>query len=305
MVEEMVRSLNTKEQPDKSTEWIDSRYPDEPSCVSLLFHTRWPNGFTCSRCSRTNPTIHPSMKIICPRCGMATTLTANTIMHGTKKPLKQWLQAIWWVCDNHTAINAKGLQRLLKLSSYQTAWTWLQKLRSGMGFADSKPCKGVIEIAARSVSPARKGKEKGLIICASEVSLQSGVTGRIKMRPIEQLAAPTVTEFLGQHVQTGSSIIVPHLSGFESVEQLGYTCIIQSSELEPCHADKVIQRFETWLNTVHRGGVAMKHLQLYINEFCFRSNSSMLADKKAVFNLLLLGVLAVKPKSYRELVGSS
>jgi len=226
-------------------------------------------------------------------------------MHGTKKPLRQWLQAIWWVCDSRTVINAKGLQRHLELSSYQTAWTWLQKLRCAMGFADNRPCRGVIEIGCRSVLPAWKGKEKGLLICAAEVSLQSGITGRIKMHPIDKLNSSAVSEFLRLHVRPGSSIIVPRSSGFETVEQLGHTCILRSPAFEPSHADKVIQRFENWLNSVHRGGVAMKHLQLYIGEFCFRANSSLLADKKGVFNLLLSGVLAVKPKSYRELVSSS
>ncbi len=301
----MAPTLNSTELPGKSREWFDSKYPDESSCVSLLFHNRWPDGFTCPQCLRTYPGLRPRLKIICPGCGLATTITTNTIMHGTKKPLRQWLQAIWWVCDDQTIINAKGLQRLLKLTSYQTAWVWLQKLRSAMGFADSRPCRGVIEIGYHQVSPARKGKEKGLIICAAEVALQSGVTGRIKMQSIRELTPQTVTEFLGLHIKTSSSIIVPQLSGFETIEQLGHTCVIHSSKLEPSHADNVIQRFENWLNNVHRGGVAIKHLQLYIDEFCFRANSSMLADKKAVFNLLLLGVLAVKPKSYRELVGSS
>ena len=48
--------------------------------------------------------------------------------------------------------------------------------------------------------------------------------------------------------------------------------------------------FEACLHSVHRGGVTVKHLQLYLNEFCFRNNAGLLADHPTVFRTLLTGI---------------
>ena len=39
---------------------------------------------------------------------------------------------MWWVTGTKTGTSALGLQRVLGLGSYQTAWAWLHKLRRAM-----------------------------------------------------------------------------------------------------------------------------------------------------------------------------
>jgi len=53
------------------------------------------------------------------------------------------------------------------------------------------------------------------------------------------------------------------------------------------------------------GGVAAKHLQLYLDEFCFHSNAEMLPDREAIFNLLLSVVLNKKSLSYKIITSQS
>ena len=43
-----------------------------------------------------------------------------------------WFRAIWWVVSQKNGASALGLQRVLGLGSYRTAWTWLHKLRRAM-----------------------------------------------------------------------------------------------------------------------------------------------------------------------------
>jgi hypothetical protein len=43
-----------------------------------------------------------------------------------------WFRAMWWVTTQKNGASALGLQRVLGLKSYQTAWTWLHKLRRAM-----------------------------------------------------------------------------------------------------------------------------------------------------------------------------
>ena len=51
---------------------------------------------------------------------------------GTRTPLSVWFRAIWWVVSQRNGASALGLQRVLGLGSYRTAWTWLHKLRRAM-----------------------------------------------------------------------------------------------------------------------------------------------------------------------------
>ena len=43
-----------------------------------------------------------------------------------------WFRAMWYVTSQKNGASALGLQRVLGLSSYETAWTWLHKLRRAM-----------------------------------------------------------------------------------------------------------------------------------------------------------------------------
>ncbi|MBU0665235.1 MAG: IS1595 family transposase [Proteobacteria bacterium] len=277
---------------------------DEEGCLAFLFHKRWPQGFHCPYCRWQHQQLPPSRTVICAHCGHPSSISTNTIMHGSKKALSKWLLAIWWICANETETSAKNLQRLLKLSSYQTAWTWLQKLRMAMGTADNTACHGLVELGCAPVMPAWEKPNQALVVAAAETILPAGITGRIRMTTIERLEPSAINAFLRTAVTAGSSVFAPGLPAYREVAQEGYLYVVDAPTQNPHRAEQLIKSFEIWLNKVHRGGVALKHLQLYLNEFCFRSNSAMLPNMEAVFNLLLEGVLAHKPKPYRELVST-
>ena len=43
----------------------------------------------------------------------------------TRKPLRVWFLAMWFVTSQKNGVSTLGLQRVLGLGSYETAWTWL------------------------------------------------------------------------------------------------------------------------------------------------------------------------------------
>ena len=61
----------------------------------------------------------------CRSCRARTSLTAGTIFEGTRKPLRLWFLAMWFVTSQKNGVSALGLKRVLGLGSYETAWTWL------------------------------------------------------------------------------------------------------------------------------------------------------------------------------------
>ena len=277
-------------------------FPDETACVDYLFCTRWPEGFECPTCKWRDRTVLPARTVTCRHCGNRTSLTSGTVMHGTKKTLCTWLLAIWWLCESEGGSSAKDLQRLLHLSSYQTAWTWMQKLRTVMSVADNDPCKGLVEIGSAAVAPAWEKSERALVIAAAETIFPSGITGRIRMQVIDTLSAVSVRDFLRKAVGSGSSIVGPRLGPYLNAEKYGSVYVVDTDVTNPARINEIISSFEIWLNKVHRGGVAVKHLQHYLDEFCFRNNSVILPDRQAIFTSLLAGCMVGKSKPYRELV---
>ena len=154
-----------------------------------------------------HPQFTPRRYLICPHCGNRSSLTTGTLMHGAKKPIREWLLAIWWFSASHFDVSAKELQRLLGISCYQTAWTWLQKLRLAMGQADVNRCRGVVEIGCGPVAPAYERKERALVLTAAEIVLALGITGRIRMRHFAALNEETLARFLHENVEKNSSLI--------------------------------------------------------------------------------------------------
>jgi hypothetical protein len=54
------------------------------------------------------------------------------VFQDTRKPLRMWFLAMWFITSQKNGVSALGLQRVLGLGSYETAWTWLHKLRRAM-----------------------------------------------------------------------------------------------------------------------------------------------------------------------------
>ncbi len=284
---------------------IHSWLNDEESCLVFLFNKRWPQGFQCPYCHWQHPPTVPTRSLTCTHCGHPSSITTNTIMHGSKKPLSQWLLTIWWLCANEADSSAKNLQRLLRLSSYQTAWTWLQKLRMAMGAADNTACQGFVEIACLPILPTGHKQQQAQVIAAAEIVLPAGIIGRIRMAVIEQCEAKAIADFLQWAVIPGSSVFAPSLPANMEPDRSGSLFLMESPAGSPRRAEQLIHRVEIWLNKVHRGGGSFKHLQPYLDEFCFRNNSSLLPNQEAIFNLLLQGALSNKPKPYRELISTT
>src|SRR5947209_4483208 len=81
----------------------------------------------------------------CAVCRSETSVTAGTIFAGTRTPLVSWFAAIWYVVNQKHGVSALGLQRVLGLGSYQTAWSWLHKLRRAMVLPGRELLAGTVE----------------------------------------------------------------------------------------------------------------------------------------------------------------
>jgi hypothetical protein len=84
-------------------------------------------------------------------------LTSGTVLHRTKIPLTHWFWAAYLLTTDKRGVSALLLQRQLGLSSYETAWMMLHKLRRAMVNAAPEPLRGEVEVDDRWVGGEQAG----------------------------------------------------------------------------------------------------------------------------------------------------
>lgn len=292
---------------------FDERFGMEATCREYLTRLRWPDGFRCPKCGHDRGWTNRRHDIQCAQCGRQTSLTAGTIFAGTRKPLRVWFKAMWWVSTQKTGGSAKGLMRLLGLKSYQTAWAWLQKLRRAMVRPGRDKLVGTIEaddafIGAVEHGVAGRGSQaKARIVVAVEVNGEQ--IGRVRLRHVPDFSADSLVPFVEASVEPGSCVRTDGWQGYAPLEDKGYRHTARVIGKDPAQASRllpavhrVISLLKRWLLGTHHGRVETKHLQAYLDEFAFRFNRRKSRHVGMIFFRLAQHGAQTAPVSYRALV---
>jgi len=251
----------------------------------------------------------------CQNCHYEMSVTAGTIFHRTKLPLLLWFKAIWWLMSQKYGANALGLQRILGFGSYQTAWTWLHKLRRCMVRPGRERLSGEVEVDETyvgGVEVGAKGRgavEKVLVAVAAEV--RGRAIGRIRMGIISDASASSLRSFIDLSVEPGATIISDGWTGYSGVAEWGYVHRIhivrksgkQAHELLP-RVHRVASLLKRWLLGTLQGAASTKHLGYYLDEFTFRFNRRSSGHRGLLFYRLLEQAVSTDPCTYRKIVGN-
>lgn len=284
--------------PRSMTEF-EERFPTEAACRDYLFSVRWPQGWRCPRCASLGGWRNSRGLIECPRCGHQSSLTAGTVFHGTKAPLRLWFKAILFMVTQKNGISAKALQHLLRVS-YPTAWTWLQKLRMALSDRPHAPLSGQVEVddaywgGYRKGEPGRRkgGGSKDLLVVAVED--KGRAMGRIRLVGVSDHTRKSFTKAVEHHVTPGSEVRTDGLLGYRGLITKGYAHVREivgedksrAVELLP-HVHRVISLLKRWLLGTHQGAPSVKHLGGYLQEFEFRFNRRLAKHRSVLFERLV------------------
>ncbi|MEW6749728.1 MAG: IS1595 family transposase [Candidatus Latescibacterota bacterium] len=293
---------------------LELRFATDEACRRYLATLRWPEGFVCGACGghRAWPTGRGLW--MCCGCGQQVSVTAGTIFQDTRTPLPLWFRAIWWVVSQKNGASAQGLQRILGLGSYSTAWTWLHKLRRAMVRPGREPLSGSVEVDETLVGGAEPGggrrhlgEKKALVVIAAEV--RGRAIGRIRMQRVASGAAADVMPFLQAVIAPGSVVITDGLQTYVGLPEKGYQHDRRvvlgsgaSAEAVLPRGHRVASLLKRWLLGTHQGAVSREHLDYYLDEFCVRFNRRTSSHRGKLFYRLLQQAVAVEPVPYRALV---
>ena len=300
----------------RTIEEFEARFSSEETCREYLFQLRWPEGFRCPRCSHGKGWAVGATLWQCCQCDHQTSATAGTVFQDTRKPFKMWFRAMWYVTSQKNGASALGLQRVLGLGSYQTAWAWLHKLRRAMVRPGRDALSGWIEVDETYVGgweegmKGRRRGEKSLVVIAAQV-VGNGI-GRIRIRVIPDASAGSLHPFIEGSVEPGSTIHTDGWQGYASIDKKGYGHEISpirgrlrdASKLLP-RVHRVASLLKRWLLGTHQGAVEPQHLAYYLDEFTFRFNRRTCKSRGKLFYRLMQQAVTTQPTTYAALVAHS
>lgn len=284
------------------------RFPTEKECAEHLFNLRWPDGFICSRCICQKYWFHSSRFLYeCKNCRHQTSLTAGSVMHKTKLPLMVWFWTIFLVACDKRGHSALSISKELKIS-YWVAWTLLQKIRRAMREQDRQyKLKGTVELDDAYFGGKDEGKKRGRGTSKSKVFVAVSTdeekehAGFVKMKVVRKFDTDTVNKFVRENIEPGSKIQTDDLDIYDSLGNLGikheeYPLVSGEKSLPWVHT--IISNAKTFsLGTYHRFG--QKHLQSYLDEFCYRFNRRFWEGQ--LFDRLLAACINCEHTTYSEL----
>ncbi|WP_130612351.1 transposase [Cohnella abietis] len=264
-------------------ELFTQSFASEDTCIQALFIARWPDGYCCPRCLHRQFCIIRSRRLPlyqCNSCHFQTSLIAGTVLSGSRTPLRLWFQALF-LHARPQGISAKQLASTIG-TTYKTAWLICHKIRHAMSCSESQVLlNGLVRInwgvygQPHNPTIFRHPQEHPLLAGASISKDEEMINLVIKQVPDEHLIYDRITSsgthaFRNRYVDpSAKEVFVVNLK----FSRDRYRPLIQMCE-----------QASQWINNTFNG-IGPKHLQSYLDQFCFGFNNLKL--KTNIFEYLV------------------
>ena len=297
------------------------RFGSDEQCRAYLFQARWPHGFRCSACGHDRAWAHKARLIDeCAACGKQHSLLAGTIFEQTKTGLSRWFLAIYLVTSSTGGISAMELKRQMGFGSYQTAWSWLHKIRKAMVRPERAPLAARVEADETYGGGPRPGQPgrgaAGKVKVAGAVEAGRGQArgrrlGRLRLAVVPDVSARSLEGFLAAAVAKPATIATDGWSGYgglaaagDAHEPLNLAAGWGDAALRLPAIHLVFGLAKRWLLGTHHGAVSSKHLPAYLDEFVFRVNRRTARNISHRFARVIEHAVQIRPTTYHALVAT-
>ena len=240
--------------------------------------------------------------------------SAGTVFEQTKTGLARWFLAIYLVTSSKGGIAATELQRQMGFGSYQTAWSWLHKIRKAMVAPDRLPLAARVEADETYVGgprPGRSGRGRG---AAGKTRVAGAVEsgrgkargrrlGRLRLAVVPDVSTRSLEGFLATAVAKPATVATDGWSGYGGLAAAGYRH--QPVNLAASWGDAALRLpaihlvfglAKRWLLGTHHGAVGTKHLPAYLDEFVFRFNRRTARSISHRFARLVQHAVQIQPR---------
>jgi transposase-like protein len=209
-------------------------------------------------------------------------------------------------------VSAKGLQKILGLGSYQTAWTWLHKFRRLMVLSGRTKLQGIVEVDEVLVGGKVSGKRgrgaEGKSLIAVAVEVIGRRTGRARLAKITDASSESLLAFIQNNVELDSTIITDGWPSYNELINNGYKHKVQKAtvkeddeEILP-NVHRIASLLKRWLLGTHQSYLNKNKLEYYLDEYVFRYNRRTSKSRGLLFLRLIEQGLTAEPISYENVI---
>lgn len=318
----MIAPVSGEDYPSTWTEFLEW-FSTEEACLNFVERLRWPDGFECPSCAfQAEPYRSSRFRLVCPHCRHQTTATSGTLFDKTRTPLRVWLAGAWYITNQKLGVSALGLQRVLGLGSYQTAWTMLHRFRRAMVRPERDKLRGLVEVDetyldvvnTESETPRSRRKSrtnKVLIVIGVELQEPKGF-GRIRLRRIPDDSASSVIPFVEDEVAAGATVRTDGSMAYLKLKESGYhhDRKVMLGASDPAHVSmpgvhRIASLVKRWLMGTHQGSVQQGQIDYYLEEFVFRFNRRSSRVRGLLFYRLMEQAVRTSPITYADVIRKS
>ena len=291
---------------------FEEMFKVEQDCINYLIALRWPHGFECPVCGSVRYWKKIKGRFECIDCHTETTVTNGTIFHKSTKSLLIWFRAIWWMVAQKNGVSAKGLQKILGLGNYQTAWTWLHKFRRLMVLSGRTKLQGVVEVDEVLIGGKTSGKRgrgaEGKSLIAVAVEVKGRKTGKVRLAKISDASSKSLNTFIEDNIEPSSTIITDGWPSYNELSTKGYSHKVQKAtvkdedeEVLP-NVHRIASLLKRWLLGTHQSYLNKNKLEYYLDEYVFRYNRRTSKSRGLLFLRLIEQGVKIHPISYEKII---
>ena len=281
------------------------KFPTEKAVIDFFLKIRYPNGVACNHCGSIK--VHQETKrpkvFGCNDCVNCFSPFKNTIFEKSSTDLRKWMYAIHLFLNGKKGISAMQLQREIGVT-YKTAWRMLHQIRLAMGNADNPEfINTIVEIDETYIGgkprkdnrrddnddpPSGRGNKRG------RGTSKTPVVGAIDRENKKVFAKVALPNAKGQRLtakqlidilktvskqENNNTIMTDEFTGYSPLVKHGYVHLSVDHSKGYSDGDIHTNTMESFWATLKRGvygiyhHISAKHMQQYVNEFCFRYNN--------------------------------
>lgn len=264
---------------------VYKQFPTHLDCIKHLEKVRWNNEPICPYCqSKSQSPIPKEHRYHCNNCNTTYSVTVQTIFHKTKCDLQKWFLAISLVLNAKKGLSARQLARDIEVTK-DTAWYMLMRIRKAF-VDDSELLEGIIECDETFIGGRNKNRHKdkkkkdgqggaNMIVVGGTLQRE----GKVKAQKISDRSTKTLHDFVKKNVKEGSSVMTDELKAYNGLSKLYNHQVVNHGVKEYVNGICYTNTLEGFWSLLKRGVIGQyhyvtsKHLNKYINEFCYRYNN--------------------------------
>lgn len=283
------------------------KFPTENAAIDFIISVKYKDGYVCPKCGSFHARIYHQhydhRKLYCSNCASEFSALVGTIFENTHLDLRMWLYAMNKVIVSRKGISALQLRRELGTGSYQSAWRMLHSIRSAMQkeeyretfeavveidetYVGGKPRKQNSRNEGESENKSKRGRgtSKTPVIGVKERN-----TGKVHAVVAnyndagKQLSGKQLFNVLKRVCKDNTVVMTDQFAGYNILDHDGneknflrfkVDHSVTYSLGDGVHTNGI----ESFWAILKRGvygvfhAVSVKHLQRYVDEFCFRLN---------------------------------